>query len=1105
MRLIRILCTTFALLGVCCPQTAYSESADVDYLTQVKTLLRERCFACHGALKQEGGLRLDTAEFIKQGGDSGPAIIPGTPATESLLIERVAEPDPALRMPPEFEGEPFSSEQIEILQDWITTGAAAPADEEPEQDPSQHWAFQPVERPVVPEVKNAGWVRNPIDAWIAAGQESQGLQPQGEASRIQLLRRLSFDLTGLPPTAEEIAECLNDSSPDWYERAVERLLADPRHGERWARHWMDIWRYSDWWGFRNQLRNSQPHMWHWRDWIVESLNRDAPYDEMLRLMLAADELAPGDPDKLRATAFLARNYYIFNRTRWMDETVEHVGKGLLGLTTNCAKCHDHKFDPITHVDYYKMRAFFESYLVRMDMVPGEPKFENDGIPRVFDGLPEEPTYLHIRGDEAQPDESEVIKPGVPALLEFAPLEVEEVALPEVAAEPARQPWVLENHIAAAEQKVAAALTKQKAAEARLEKVENEAAPDGDEMTPEETPSFAPIHETFATLDETRWKLGPGDWSHSPGQVQQSLDGPQRSILQLLQNAPRDFEATLRFTIQGGSRYRSVGIAFDGPSAADGQTVDPKFLVYASAHAPGQKVQASYDDNGTWRYPGDGKKAVELELNTGYTLRLQVRGPLMNVFLDEEPTVIWQSPVPRTPGAMQLITFDALATIQEFHLTALPADVTLRTPGSAATGATDELAEARRDLKLATANTEVAQAELSSVLARAEAMRASWEKPGSEQARQLRIEAIRSEQRMAVNKANVELLNAAFALERATKDKRKAAEEKHRKAEEALAKAQKTLEQEVAEDATFTRLPGAKWSATRFQYTGKDDPEIAFPETSTGRRTALAKWVTDRRNPLTARVAVNHLWTRHFGQPLVATTFDFGRNGATPTHPELLDWLASELMDNGWSMKHIHRLIVTSSTYRMASTTTGAEQKLAKDPDNQYWWRRVPIRLESQAVRDSVLALAGTLDETMGGPSVAPNEQDKSRRRSLYFYHSNNDRNLLLTTFDEASVTECYRREQSVVPQQALALSNSELVLESSGVIAAALTKTHADEEEFIRQAFLQVLAIDATETEIAACQSAMSAWRELPDATDDSARANLIWTLINHNDFVTLR
>jgi len=217
--------------------------------------------------------------------------------------------------------------------------------------------------------------------------------------------------------------------------------------------------------------------------------------------------------------------------------------------------------------------------------------------------------------------------------------------------------------------------------------------------------------------------------------------------------------------------------------------------------------------------------------------------------------------------------------------------------------------------------------------------------------------------------------------------------------------------------------GSIWSK------GKEPPEILnrlFPRTSTGRRTALAKWITDPRHPLTARVAVNHIWNRHFGSPLVATLSDFGRKGAKPLHPELLDWLATELISHQWSMKYLHRLIVTSSTYRLGSTTIGRDANVALDEDNRFWWRRAPMRLESQVIRDSVLSVAGQLEDRVGGPSVAVEDQAESHRRSIYFYHSNNDRNLFLTAFDDATVQECYRRDESIVPQQALALANSRL-------------------------------------------------------------------------------
>jgi hypothetical protein len=244
-----------------------------------------------------------------------------------------------------------------------------------------------------------------------------------------------------------------------------------------------------------------------------------------------------------------------------------------------------------------------------------------------------------------------------------------------------------------------------------------------------------------------------------------------------------------------------------------------------------------------------------------------------------------------------------------------------------------------------------------------------------------------------------------------------------------------------------------------------------------------------------------------GTPFVPSMFEFGRKSATPVHPELLDWLASELVESGWDMKHLHRLIVTSAAYRMSSSVLGGEASAAKDPDNLRWWRRAPIRIESQAVRDSILALTGELDLTMGGPPVAAAQQADSKRRSLYFTHSNNERNAFLTTFDEADVRECYRRDQSIVPQQALALSNSALVLDSASRIAARLGVKIPleDDAAFVRQAFRDVLCAAPSEAELATCIQTMAALRKLPGTTPEQTRAHLIWALLNHNDFVTLR
>ena len=338
MRVPSIACLFVALSIPCAAQES------VDYSRQIKPVLQARCYACHGALKQEAGLRLDTAALAIKGGDTGAAIKAGD-ADGSLLLKRVTADDESMRMPPE--GEPLKPGEIAVMKAWIADGAKSPADEKPERDPRDHWAFRVPVRPAVPEVANKAWVKNPIDAFIAAEYQKRGIVPQKPADKRVWLRRVSLDLIGLPPSREEQDAFLADESADAYDRVVTRLLDSPQYGERWGRHWMDIWRYSDWWGLGAEVRNSQKHIWHWRDWIIESLNADQPYDQMLREMLAADELYPHDLDKLRASGFLARQYFKFNRTSWLDETIEHTSKAMLGLTFNCAKCHDHKYDPFS--------------------------------------------------------------------------------------------------------------------------------------------------------------------------------------------------------------------------------------------------------------------------------------------------------------------------------------------------------------------------------------------------------------------------------------------------------------------------------------------------------------------------------------------------------------------------------------------------------------------------------------------------------------------------------------------------------------------------------------------------------------------------------------
>ena len=1056
----------------------------VDYARQVKPLLTARCYACHGALKQKGGLRADTARALVEGGDDGPAVVPGS-SGESPLIERVSGQGDG-RMPPTSEGEGLGAEQIAVLKAWIDQGAEAPSDEKPEPDPREHWAFRPPVRPDRPP----GPARNPIDAFLASGWAKRGLKPQPMADRRLLLRRVSLDLTGLPPTAEEMASFEADRSPDAYEKVVDRLLASPHHGERWGRHWMDLWRYSDWWGLGDELRNSQKHIWHWRDWIVESLNADLGYDQMLREMLAADELYPNDLGRLRAGGFLARPYFKFNRNTWLEEAVEHTGKAFLGLTLNCAKCHDHKYDPVSQVDYYRFRAFFEPYQLRTDEVPGATDLEKDGIPRAFDCNLDVPTFLFVRGDEARPAKDRPLKPGLPPLLALGDLRIEPVTLPTEASIPGLRPFVVEDQVRDATAKIAAA-------RATLEKARTHRVDATDDPAPR--PPFGLgcdehfFHDDFDEPDPEAWEMPSGLWTYRAGKLVQGRGDLVRSVLRARSAVPTDFQARCRVTITGGDPWRSVGLCFD---EADGREV----LVYLSAYEAGPKLQVSYKQGGADIYPSEAAQARAIRLGEPQELTVRVRGRLVNVEVNGKHALAYRLPVARQAGSFSLITFAATAEFDRFDLATLPPTAKLVEPPGG-----DPLARVKAEVDLAAKSLAAAEAQPDAIRARGAADRARFLRPPAADANDLAARASRLERAANLARAEEDLARAALAMLDADAARREAGRKAHDAAKAALDAARK------ATGAAYTPLVGGRKTPESNVET-EASRKKPFPSTSTGRRAALARWLTDRRHPLTARVAVNHIWMRHFGAPLVPTVFDFGRKGTPPTHPALLDWLAADFMEHGWSMKRLHRLIVTSDAYRRSSSSLGADRAtVAADPENRGYWRMNPTRMEAQVVRDSMLHLAGVLDPAMGGPPVPANDET-SRRRSLYFFHSHNDYPKFLATFDDASVLECYRRSESIVPAQALALSNSRLALTTAAKIGDRLHKRlgTVDDAQFVRAAFETILGDTPTPAERDACERAMADLKSLlkqQGVADPGRRArdDLVQALLNHNDFVTIR
>lgn len=768
-------------------------------------------------------------------------------------------------------------------------------------DALSHWAFLPVRQPTVPVAANPGWVHNPIDSFLAVGHEKHGLVPLDPAPPFVLLRRLYLDLIGVPPTVAELQEFTSDPSEAAYGRVVEKLLSSPHYGERWGRHWMDIWRYSDWAGHGTEVRESQPYIWRWRDWIIESLNTDVPYNRMILEMLAADELAPLDTRALRATGFLARNWFRYNRNVWLEETVEHTGKAFLGLTLNCAKCHEHKFDPISQADFYQMRAYYEPYEVRTNILSYSGDLNASSMVRVFDSRLAEPTYVFTRGDEARPETNQPVLPRVPGFLARQSPEVFAVALPLESYYPALSEAAVNDALARSDANVSAA--EKKAASA------------------------------WAT-------------------------------------------------------------ALSSTNAVEPLRVAAELAARQAVLARAQQV----------------------------SLRQRIIAERLKYAL--------------VPGE----------------------------PDPAARAA-------------AAAERQVSVAEAECTLAEAEGL----------------VHSLRARSEPADAKAQTALTEA---------------EKKATAAKETLTTARRVALEESTNYAPLGPV---------------------YPKSSTGRRLALARWIASPENPLTARVAMNHLWMRHLGSPLVATVFDFGKAGKPPTHPELLDWLAGEFVRQGWSMKAMHRLIVTSAAYRMKSSGGAMmARNEAADRDNVQLWRMNVRRAEAEVVRDSMLHVGGELDWTMGGPELDPGAGETSPRRSVYFRHAKEKLMEFTRTFDGPGVTECYRRDESIVPQQALAMANSVLVKTQARRLARSISATlggNSDEAQFINAAFTGVLSRTPTPEETGACRQFLEAQSALladpsrltpvtvgdaaalPPAIESRSRAkeNLILVLFNHNDFISIR
>jgi hypothetical protein len=878
------------------------------------------------------------------------------------------------------------------------------------------------------------------------------------------------------------------------------------------------------------LRNSRRHIWRYRDWVVDSIAQDKGYDRMILEMLAPDEIAPGDMAVQHAGGFLGRNYYLFNRHVWLQDTVEYTGMALLGLTFKCARCHDHKYDPVSQEEYYAFRAFFEPHQVRTDRLPGKTALISgeapmraapgdgllEGIDLVFDGQPDAPTYLLKRGNEKDPVTDRPIAPAVPAVLGQIKQPIEPVPLPVEAYYPELRPELRQElldsasravHLAEAEE--AAARTRLLKAEERLARLEAGAGAEN----PEAETRPALLHDGFERERPELWQPLSGSWKYMNGHLTQQQVGHFLTLLSR-QNLPLNFQARLRYRPTDPGEIHSIGISFDvSDDARDWQAV------YTAIPNGRSTVQAFHRRQGAEVYPDAGVVQHPLTLGQEITLDLAVREEWLNVWVNGQFKLAYRLPVARRAGRLALWAHSGTAEFLELRVeelretTEVVSAVTASNPSPFAMLGRQELTDRWQQARNAAASAQrasrLARLEFRSFDARMAADMARHGIGGQAGAEELASEAARLERLLAAEKAELEFEQAetAVAAARALPADSASAKQQLTEAEAKAASARLALEQARA----ALQAPGTAYTPIG----------TAYPAVSSGKRLALARWIADPGNPLTPRVAVNHVWLRHMGAALVPSVFNFGLNGKPPTHPELLDWLAVEFVEQGYSLRALHKLIVTSSTYRMSSSAQELEASSAQqDAENRWYWRANSRRMEAEVLRDTLLVLAGNVSFERGGPELDPAEADSSRRRSLYFRHTPDDKALLLDLFDSANASECYQREESIMPQQALALTNGPFARLQARLIARRVESHYADVRQnparFVAAAFEHVLNRPPTDHEREMCEqfltaqplsAAAAASTEGGLAAQPPRRApeHLVHVLLNYNEFLVVR
>ena len=1049
---------------------AGTPDASVDYNREIRPILSKNCFACHGRDEEHRakGLRLDVRDSaLAERPDGVVAVVPGDPES-SDLIGRVTEEDESLRMPPRKSGNRLSKAEIDLLRRWVAQGASY----------AEHWAFvAPVDRPL-PAVKDRSWPRRPIDFWILDRLEREGLKPSPEADREVLLRRVSLDLRGLPPTPGEMDAFAGDDPADAYEKAVDRFLADPAYGERWARVWLDLARYADSAGYGSDpLRTN---MYRYRDWVIDACNRNLPYDRFTIEQIAGDLLPAPTREQRMATAF-HRNTMTNTeggtddeefRVAAIKDRVDTTGQVWMGLTFGCAKCHTHKFDPITQDEYYRLFAFFNQTADadRPDespVLPAPTPALEDTIRRIDERLAalrkelDTPTaslaaaQVRWEADLGTPPDWVPLEPASARSEGNATLEtLPDRSVKASGTNPDRDTYLI------------TALTDLPEIRAiRLEALPDPSLP-GSGSGRADGGRFVLSHFAAEVTSEAERPAPVGRF------VRVELPGKAR-ILALAE--VEVFVEGENIARGGAAAQSSTDYAGAAARAIDGNTDGRYFLANSTTHT-------RTEDDPWWELSLPEPRAIERIVVWNRTDK-GVDSRLSNfrvAVLDDDRKVVWQTDVAEPPRPDRSLTTDGrhalvfARALADFAQTGLVLD-----------GVVDPRADpAKAGWGVAPRQNERHEAVfvLKAPLTLGSGHRLTFrlehrsKTPGANLGRfRLAATRDRSSTRWADVPAAVLAILGTHADDR-TAEQREALARHYR----SIAPALKPVRDEIARlEKTrptipalpvMSELPADTRRETHLLNKGnfldpgpKVEPGVpsAFPPMPVGAprdRLGLALWLVDPGNPLTARVAVNRLWAQLFGIGLVETEEDFGTQGEPPSHPELLDSLALEYVRSGWDTKYLLRSIVTSATYRQSSKAR--PELLTQDPRNRLLARAPRYRLEAEMVRDQAMALAGLLSREVGGPSVFPPQPDglwqaafngqrtwatsagdDRYRRGVYTFWRRTTPYPSMTTFDAPSRELCtMRRARTNTPLQAFVTLNDPVYVEAAQAMARRIVR-----------------------------------------------------------------